>query len=128
MENALFIAKVLGPVFLVFGLSILLYLGQWVKVMNDFVKNHFMLLPMSIMGMVVGLLVINTYNVWAWDKYVIVTVAGWAAFLKSVFYLLAPGEWTVCLMKSVQNKTFLAVWGVIAAGIGAWLSYSVYMV
>lgn len=127
MENALLIAKVLGPMLLVMGLSMLLYLNQWVKVMNDFAKNHFTLLPMTVFGMVVGLLVINTYNVWAWDMYLIVTIAGWAAFLKGVFYLLAPGSWTVGMMKFVQNKNFLAVWGVIVAGLGAWLSYSVYM-
>jgi uncharacterized protein YjeT (DUF2065 family) len=42
------------------------------------------------MSLPVGLLVILGHNIWVWDLPVIVTLAGWAASLKSAIYLLFP--------------------------------------
>ena len=128
MQNALALAAIIGPYFLIVGLSLLLYTGQWKKVMDGFEKNHFIMLPMAIFAMIFGLVIINIYNIWEWNLYVVITLTGWLAFLKGAFYLLAPGSWIKASLKCklVRSEGFLYFWGALAVVIGVLLTYNAY--
>lgn len=128
MENAVFIGQIVGPVYFVLGLSILFYMKPWTKLMDEYQKNHFAFMPMAMMGMVIGLLIINSYNEWTWNIYLVVTVTGWVALVKGIFYLMAPGSWTKAVIDTFKKNTaWAAVWGAISVLLGAALSYYSYM-
>ena len=130
MNNALILAAIIGPVYLLFGLSFLLYAKQWQKVFAEFAKNHFLMLYGMFIALVLGLIIINMYNVWAWDLYVIITVTGWLALLKGVFYLLAPGIWIKTILKCqcYRSLGWLYFWGIVMTVIGVLLSYNAYLI
>ena len=68
------------------------------------------------------------YNVWAWDLYVIITITGWGALLKGVFYFLAPSSWIQGVLSSSMYKSvgFLYFWGALLTVFGLLLSYNAY--
>ncbi|GAG11282.1 unnamed protein product [marine sediment metagenome] len=123
------LAAIVGPFYLIYGLSILLYVKQWKKVVAAFEQNHFIMMPLAFFGLVIGLILINMYNVWEWSIYVVITLTGWIVLIKSAFYLLAPGAWikTVLRHKWLKMDSYFYFWGAALLIIGAWLSYNAYI-
>lgn len=118
MENAVKVAEVAGPVYMVIGLSFLIYLKPWQTIITSWLKNHYTMLPLALVQLVLGIIIIRMYNVWTWDVWLLVTVSGWAMLVKSVVYFLAPGpmiKWALSLRKSrvliASSAVLLIVWG-----------------
>ena len=123
------IAMILGPIYLVLGLSLLLYPKPWQSVIKKYQKDHLSLLPLMAMNGVLGLIVVNMYNVWEWNLWLLVTISGWAMLLKFVVYFILPGSVIKDALKWGQNNQgLLLLEAVIVAVAGAALTYYTYMV
>lgn len=127
MENAVAISQVMGPVFVILGLSFLLYFKTWIKIMGDWTKNHYTLLPLMLGILVAGIAVVRLYNVWDWSVWLLVTLGGWSMVLKGAFYLLMPGSTIQWALSFRKNTTLLAigmvaviVWGLALTYYGFW--------
>ncbi len=129
MSNSLLLASIVGPFYLVFGLSMLLYVKQWQKMMKEFASNHFLMLPTMFISLIVGLIMINIHNIWEWDLYLIITINGWASLVKGVFYLLAPSAMIKGLLKCkcYQSDGFLYFTAFLMSILGVLLSYYAYL-
>lgn len=127
MSDQLFLAAIIGPMFLVLGLSVLFYADVWNKLVGEWEKNHFSLLATMFFSLIFGLVVINKYNTWDWSPYVIVTISGWAALIKAVVYFLVPGKHYKAMIKMLNCKCYFQASGAIMTLLGAWLSYLVYV-
>ncbi len=127
MENTLFLGAIVGPYLLVAGLSMLLYAKVWVRLMKDMEKNHTAIVIGMMFALILGLVLIQMHNVWEWSIWVVITIFGWAAFLKAVFYFLAPGDWIKGAIKTFANTNYMYIAGLIFAVIGAWMSYLIYI-
>lgn len=128
MGNAQALASVLGPIYLMLGLSILLYVKSWQKLYKEWSGNHFGLFPLMFLITVFGLVVIQFYNVWEWNVWLLVTLSGWGMFLKGLFYFLFPGSWIKGALKMGQNVSWLYFGGLFAAVWGAVMGYYAYFV
>ncbi len=128
MEKALILAAIIGPYYLIFGLSLLMYASQWKKVVENYEKNHFTWLPFAAIALILGLVIINMYNVWEWNLYVVITLTGWIALLKGTLYLLAPETWIKKAMKCkwFRQEGFLYFWGALLTVLGVLLTYNAY--
>lgn len=122
------LAKVMGPIWLVFGLSILFYMKAWNKVVDKWAKDHYGMIGFMFMHLVLGLIAVNMYNVWEFNVWLLVTLTGWGLLLKGVFFFLLPGDTTTSMMKSVKTPGMFYLAGLVATVIGAVLSYQVYFV
>lgn len=127
MSDQMFLSAVIGPMYLVLGLSVLLYSGVWQKIVDEWGKNHLSMLTLMAFNLIFGLVIINMHNVWAWSPYVIITITGWGAFLKAVVYFLVPGDKLKAMLKLMTCKCYFQVAGVIVAAAGAWLSYLAFL-
>jgi uncharacterized protein YjeT (DUF2065 family) len=129
MEKTLFLSGIIGPIYLILGLSILLYAKQWKKVIAEYAANHFIMMINMMSALIIGLLILNIYNVWSWSLNVVITITGWCSLLKGAFYFLAPGKWikTALNCKIFASSGFLYTAGVVLGVIGAMLSYNVYL-
>jgi hypothetical protein len=78
--------------------------------------------------MVFGLVIINLYNVWEWNVWLIITLMGWGMFLKGVFYFLVPGKTFTRILDWKAKHMCMYTSGVVALVIGAVLSYFSYLV
>lgn len=127
MGNALVLAAYAGPVYVLLGLSILLYVPAWQKVMDKWEQDHYALIPMMMMYFILGLLMVRMYNVWEWNVWLLVTLTGWILILKSVLYFLLPGSVLKAALKMKKGKAMLYVGGLVCLIVGLVLSYYVYI-
>jgi len=129
MQNAILLSAIIGPVFLVYGLSMLLYVKQWQKIMQEWQKNHFLWLPFGVMSLILGLIVVNMYNVWEWSFNVVITITGWYMLIKSIFYFLAPEKWIKKIMGCKCCTSFFCLYlcGIVMTILGILLSYDIYL-
>ncbi|MFA6305989.1 MAG: hypothetical protein WC651_04705 [Candidatus Gracilibacteria bacterium] len=126
LGNAYVLAFFIGPVLLVVGLSLLLHAKAWQKLLAKYDKDHLSLFPMAFFSMIIGLIMVRMYNVWELNLGGLVTLFGWAALVKGVFYFLAPGTWIKAFLKMKSTMWLLYVGGVFGLLIGGLLSYLVY--
>ena len=126
MEKALLVASVMGPIYVLVGLSVLLYAGQWQKVIESWKKDHLQMMTLKLLMGILGLIVIQIYNVWEWNVWVLVTLTGWCMLAKSVLYFLLPGWFITGALDLAKNSTLIYVGGLVSTVVGAVLSYYVY--
>ncbi len=128
VENAMMVAGVAGPIYLVLGLSTLFYIKTWQKMISDWSKNHLSLFGLAVLELVLGLLVVGTYNNWEWNIWLLVTITGWGMVFDGFFYFLMPGSWYKSLLGLWKSQGPVAVSGLLSVAIGAVLTYHVYFV
>jgi hypothetical protein len=127
MENTFLLGAIIGPYFLVMGLSLLLYAKVWLKLMKDIEKNHTSVVIGMALVLLLGLAIIQMHNVWEMNIWVVITAFGWIAFFKGVFYFLTPGSWIKKIIKTFASIELLYCCGLTMTIIGAWMSYLVYI-
>ena len=128
MENAMMIAAIVGPLYLIIGLSVLFYGKAWQKLIDGWQDDHLSLFPLMFFYIVFGLFIVNTYNVWEWNVWLLVTLTGWMMLVKGTLYMLMPGSVTASLLDMKGKGAMLYIAGLVCALIGAVLSYYAYMV
>ena len=128
MQKEVVLASIIGPIYLVYGLSVLLHAKQWKKVVAWLEKEHFAFLPLAMVLLIFGLILVNAYNIWDWNAFVIISLTGWAILLKSVFYFLAPGSWIKAVLrwKAALHNGYYYFAGAFLSVLGASLMYCGY--
>jgi hypothetical protein len=82
MENAIMIAKILWPILALFALSLILNPGMYQKMIKEFEKSLTWILMGGLMSVLVGVLMVGSYRMWAFDWTLIVTLIGYLSLLK----------------------------------------------
>lgn len=127
MDYTNFLGAIIGPFLLVMGLSLLMYAKVWVKLTKNMEKEHTAIVLGMAFSMLVGLAFIQMHNVWEWSIWVVITIFGWMAFLKGLFYFLAPGVMIQKSIKILACKNLFYFSGLVFAVLGAWMSYLIYL-
>lgn len=128
MEQAITLAKYIGPVYLMLGLSALLYAKAWSRLLGKWQEDHFGLFTLMLLMGVLGVVIINMYNVWEWNKWLLVTLTGWCLAVKSVFYFIMPGNPIKALLGFGKQPWVVYVGAVVSIVVGAVLTYYSYFV
>lgn len=122
MEDvSLFLAKIVGIYMLVIALAILVNKDRYKKLAK---KHEFSTIELHIMGtlgLVGGLLIVLTHNVWSgWP--IIITIFGWLALVKGALTLILP-EMIVKFSKDMGFENALALYGFAGLMFGAFFIY-----
>ncbi len=90
METAVLIAKIIGVVYISFGIGLFVnkefYKESIPKLMNN---TGFMILG-GFIAIVFGVLIIENHNIWEANWTVIITIIGWIALLKGISLIAFP--------------------------------------
>lgn len=124
MQNAMWIASIFGPFMVILGLWMLLYSENLTKICNSFKTNPAAFYLMGVFNLLVGLVIINEYNMWAWNKSLLVTVLGWWLLARGVLALFMP---QMLIKSSMSNPSFLKISGIIPFIWGivlCWVAFS----
>jgi len=126
METSYFLAKLIGPVFLVAGLSVLISRQRMRRLGREFIDSEALIFLSGIITLPVGLAIVIVHNVWAgWP--VIITIIGWLAVLAGIARMLAF-DGIRSIGRAMLDKTSLfAVPAAIMAALGAYLAYQGYL-
>jgi len=118
MENAVIIAKILGPLFLVVGAGILFNPKTFQDMMGEFVRNPALRYLGGVFALAFGLIIIQYYNVWRIRLTLIVTLMGWISFLKGAVLIILPGPMIKLVEFYERSTLLLRVHSIIAIVLG----------
>jgi hypothetical protein len=92
MPTSIFLAKLIGPVFLAVGVAMLLNGAAYRTLANSFLDNPALMFLSGLLTLPAGLAIVLTHNVWAADWRIVITIFGWLAVIGGAVRLLAPRQ------------------------------------
>jgi hypothetical protein len=126
VPSSTYLARLLGPVLAVVGLSMLLRPDAYLAAVADILRNPALLYAASVLGLLGGVALVLAHNVWAADWRVVITLLGWISILDSASWILAP-EQAVRFWSPLTGSPLLPLWGgALVLLLGAALSYFGY--
>lgn len=90
MQTSIFIARLIGPVMIVVGLSVLLDRQRFHSMAEEFLASRALMFLGGMMVMLGGLAIVLTHNVWTSDWRVIVTLFGWLLVISGAIRIIEP--------------------------------------
>ncbi len=126
MQPAVFIARLLGPVFVVIGLSILLNEQIYAAIITEAVHSPTLIYFSGILSLPVGIAMLNVYRAWTADWRVIVTIFGWLFLIGGIVRILLPGATATLGNMIFAASAAMPVIAIIILVLGGWLSFESY--
>ncbi len=106
MNASIFLAKLIGPYCLVASVGMFLNQANYQKSMEDYLNNAALKLIGGMLALIIGLLIVNTHNVWEGSWRVIITIFGWISLIKGIWIFCFPNQ-TSTVARAYQNNSKL---------------------
>ena len=90
MQTSIFIARLIGPVIIVAGLSVLFDRQRFRSIAEEFLASRALMFLGGMMVMLGGLAIVLAHNVWTSDWRVIVTLLGWLLVISGAIRIIEP--------------------------------------
>jgi len=127
MQTSLFLAKLIGPVFVVMGIAILMDGKRLQSMAREFIESDALIFLSGIITLPIGLAIVNTHNLWVMDWPVIITILGWVSIAAGISRMTIPSVLRRIASAMIESTKYFVVPGVITALLGAYLSYQGYL-
>src|SRR5712691_7142264 len=126
MQTSVFLAKLIGPVFLAVGIGLLMNAVVYRKLAEEFLASTALVYLSGLLTMTAGVGVILNHNVWAADWRVLITVLGWLAAIGGAARIIVPQGTQKIGRRILASPAGLTVACVIWLAIGAVLCFFGY--
>jgi hypothetical protein len=118
MDTSVFIAKILGPCFLVVAVGIMRNRDFYQKVMEDYCKNASLVFFGGVLALVIGLVVVLNHIVWEMSWRVMITIYGWGGIIKGIWLVVFPNTVPRFIQAYAKNKALLLAHSVLVLIFG----------
>jgi len=102
METSILIAKIIGLIYVAFGVGLLLNKSYYIKAINSLLEDSSYFIIGGLLAIIIGILIIEYHNIWSNDWTIIITIIGWIALFKGITLLAFPKSFT--LFKPLFNS------------------------
>ena len=92
MQTSVFLAKLLGPFFLIVGVSVLINERTFRAIVDEFINSPALVFLSALMILPAGLAIVLTHNVWVANWPVLITLLGWLTIVSGALRLLLPRQ------------------------------------
>jgi hypothetical protein len=127
MDTSIFIARLIGPMFVVLAIGLLVRPDTFRAMANEFLANRGLIFLSGLLTLLAGLVIVNTHNVWELGWPVIITIFGWLAVIGGTARMLFPDTVMGIGTRMLKDKTLFTVGGAVEGLIGLWLCYAGYL-
>lgn len=127
MQTSIFIAKLLGPLLVVAGLTGLVNPKAIHEMARDFMANRAMIFLGGIFALLAGLAIVNTHSFWVADWPVIITVFGWLAIVGGVLRIMFPDLTRSIGEAMLSKQVLLRVSAALQVILGLYLMAKAYL-
>jgi len=110
MELSILIAKIIGIIYLSFGVGLLLNQQFYKNEIPKLLENTAYLILGGFIAIIIGVLIIDNHNYWVKNWTVIITIIGWIAILKGILLLAFP-TLTKIYEPIVNSESFYKILG-----------------
>ena len=123
MQTSIFLARLIGPVMALVGISLLMNEAVFRKMALEFLRSPALIFFSGMILMPAGLAVVLSHNVWVLNWPVIITLLGWTAVISGVLRVFAPDRALKIGKKALASKEFTTAAAAVWLVIGAVLCY-----
>jgi len=124
MDTSLFLAKLIGPIFVIVGIGLLLNRDRYRAVVDEVMASRTLLYVFGVMALTGGLAIILTHNVWVWDWPVIITTIGWLMLVRGTLRIIFPQQVEALARKLVARwSNIFLISGLLVIMLGAFLCW-----
>ena len=126
MLTSIFIAKLMGPILLVVGISILIDEKSFRAMAKEVLGSRALIYLFGIIDLLLGLVLVTVHNVWVMDWRVIITLIGWISIVRGVVRMLCTSYIMKNGPKLLRKQGLLIGVAIVMLILGAVLSYYGY--
>ncbi len=126
MPPAVFIARIVGPVFVVIGVSILLNQPIYNAIVIESVHSPTLIYFSGLLSLPLGIVMLNVHRAWTSDWRVIITVLGWLLAIGGIVRIGLPQTAAVLGNTIFATAAVMPIVAVIVLILGGLLSFEGY--
>jgi hypothetical protein len=126
MAPAIFIARLIGPTFIVIGVGVLLNGSFYNAMIAEAVRSPTLIYFAGLFALVPGLAILNVYRAWTADWRVIITILGWLMVIGGVIRIVLPQLIATLATDIYSGTAVLSIFAVIVLVVGGYLSFEGY--
>jgi len=123
MQTSIFLARLIGPVMALVGISLLMNETAFRKMAMEFLRSPALIFFSGMILMPAGLAVVLNHNVWVLNWPLIITLLGWIAVISGAMRVFAPDRALKIGKKAIASKEITTVAAAFWLVIGAVLCY-----
>ena len=127
MAPSKFIARLIGPVFVVSGAAMLLNGDSYRTMVEEFLRSGALIYITGFLALLGGLAIVNVHNSWHWGWPLIVTVIGWLAVIGGIFRMAAPQYVQAIGSAMFAHSAVVTVIAILVVALGGYVSFKGYM-
>ena len=127
METAVFVARLVGPCYIIIAAGMLINRQVYEKIMDDFSKNATQVFYGGMLALIVGVLILLHHNVWEASWRTVITIFGWGGFIKGIWLIIFPNSVGKFMQAYQKNKTLLTAHALVALILGVFLTVKGYV-
>lgn len=126
MQTSIFIARLLGPVFLAIGLAVLANRPAFRALGKEVLRSHALIYLFGTLDLVGGLALVLVHNVWVLDWRVLITLLGWIGIVRGLVRIFFPQRIMKFGTRMLRSQGVFVYGAIVTLAIGAVLSYFGY--
>ncbi len=126
MQTSIFIARLLGPIFVLVGIALLSTPEAFRALLKEFIESRVLMYLAGFLGLLAGLALVLTHNVWVLDWRLLITLIGWISIVRAVVTIFQPQLIVSLGSKVIEHRGIFFGAAVIDLVIGLILSYFGY--
>jgi hypothetical protein len=126
MPTSVFLAKLIGPVFIAVGIGLVMNAPVYRKLAEEFLHSHALIYLSGLLTMTAGVAVVLTHNVWTPDWRVIITLLGWLMAIGGAMRIAVPQQSERIGRWMMARQASLTVAAVVWLAIGTVLCFFGY--
>jgi positive regulator of sigma E activity len=127
MDRSLFLARLMGPTFVVIALGMLINLGTYESMIAEALHTGILFYLSGLLSLLAGLAIVNLHNMWCADWRVIVTVLGWLMTIGGIIRIVLP-QVAIAIGSTIYGgRAATIVVALIVGTLGAFLSLKGYV-
>ena len=123
MQTSVFLARLIGPVMALVGISLLTNETAFRKMAMEFVRSPALIFFSGMILMPAGLAVVLSHNVWVLNWPLIITLLGWIAVVSGALRVFAPDRALKIGKKAIASEEIITAAAAFWLVIGAVLCY-----
>jgi len=123
--RTLFLSQLIGLYCILIGLSMMIRGQATMETVTALLQNSAMTLILGVITLAAGLAMVLVHNIWSGGALVVaVTLVGWMALVKSLFFLFLPHEMEAGLfLGQLHYRELFYVYAAISLVLGVYLTY-----
>jgi len=127
MTGSIFIAKLLGPMFVVLGVALLSKGDSLRVILRQFIDSPVLLYLAGLFGLLGGLALALTHNIWSFDWRLLITLIGWVTLIRALVTIFMPQRIAAVGRLFLAHRAAFIVAAAINLAIGLVLSFFGYL-